>query len=163
MNVNKSDIIILVSSKMLIVSARRDNLGHIVRTGSPGKDRLLFEKGIIVAIRELIRHSEIDATVYDLVAYITLSLIAIGNTIDESVSAWEKRGYWIKADRYRMEWNWTTMLGAELKEAILMEDWSNVTRIIALVTQKMSKIDVPERHRLGTPWVGSWGKLKQLK
>jgi hypothetical protein len=161
MDVNKSDIIIALSIIMLTVFVRSASLGRIIKTGSAGKDRLLFEKGIVVAIRELTKQTDLNETTYDLVAYIALSLKAIGNTIDVSVAAWEKRDYWLKADRYRMEWNWTSKLGDELEIAILKEDWGNVTRIIAQVTQRMSKVNVAQRNRLGTPWVGSWDRLKR--
>lgn len=132
---------------------------RLIKTGSAGKDRLLLEKGIVIAIRELAKQAGIDETTYDLIAYIALSLNAIGETIDESVAAWEKRGYWVKADRYRMEWNWASKLGEDLRQAILIKDWGNVVKITAQVTQKMSKVKVSQRNRLGNPWVGSWDRL----
>jgi hypothetical protein len=138
-------------------------LGRIIKTGSAGKDRLLLEKGIVIAIRELAKQTSTDKTTYDLVAYIVISLIAIGDTIDESVVAWEKRGYWVKADKYRMEWSWSTRMGEELKKAAIAEDWGNVAQITAQVTQKMSKVNVSPRNRLGTPWIGSWERLIRPK
>ena len=134
-------------------------MGRIIKTGSAGKDRLLLEKGIVIAIRELSKQTSTDNTTRDLVAYIAISLIAIGNTIDESVSAWEKRGYWVKADKYRMEWSWSTRMGEDLKNAVIKDDWGNIAQITAQVTQKMSKVNVSPRNRLGTPWVGSWERL----
>lgn len=100
-----------------------------------------------------------DDSTHDLLAYISISLKEIGESIDESVAAWEKRGYWIKADRYRMEWTWAGNWGEEMRQAILDEDWATVARIIAQVTQKMSKVKIAERNRLGTPWTGSYQKL----
>jgi hypothetical protein len=134
-------------------------MGRLIKTGSASKDRILLEKGIILAIRELAVQSGIDSTTRDLLAYIALSLKTIGETIDESVAAWEKRGYWIKADHYRMEWNWTASWGEEMKQAILQEDWGVVVKITATVTQKLSKVKIAQRNRLGTPWIGSYEKL----
>jgi hypothetical protein len=134
-------------------------VSRVIKTGSAGKDRVLLEKGIVVAIRQLTEQSEMDATTRDLLAYIALSLKAIGETIDESVAAWEKRGYWIKADRYRMEWTWASNWGEEMKQSIISEDWGDVARITAKVTQKMSKVKIAQRNRLGTPWIGSYQKL----
>jgi hypothetical protein len=134
-------------------------VGRLIKTGSASKDRILLEKGIILAIRELTMQSDMDSTTRDLLAYIALSLKAISETIDESVTAWENRGYWIKADRYRMEWNWTANWGEDMKQAILMEDWGSVVKITAKVTQKLSKVKVMQRNRLGTPWTGSHKKL----
>jgi hypothetical protein len=134
-------------------------VGRLVNTGSASKDRILLEKGIILAIRELAVQSGIDSSTRDLLAYVALSLKAIGETIDESVTAWEKRGYWIKADRYRMEWNWSANWGEDMKKAILAEDWESVVKITAQVTQKLSKVKIAQKNRLGTPWVGAYDKL----
>ena len=134
-------------------------MGRLIKTGSASKDRILLEKGIILAIRELAEQSGLDSATRDLLAYIALSLKAIGETIELSVTAWEKRGYWIKADRYRMEWAWTGNWGEEMKHAILEEDWGIVARITAQVTQKLSKVKIAQRTRLGTPWTDSYKKL----
>jgi hypothetical protein len=138
-------------------------MGRVIKTGSDSKDRILLEKGIILAIRTLAEQSRIDTSTRDLLAFIALSLEAIAETIDESVVAWEKRGYWIKADHYRMEWNWTANWGAEMRQAILQENWGAVVKITAQVTQKLSKVKIAQRNRLGTPWMGSYERLIGLK
>jgi hypothetical protein len=148
---------------MLIVHFRRDRLGRIIKTGSASKDRTWLEKGIVVAIHELVNQTKTDETTFDLVAFITMSLKAIGDTVEASVAAWEKRGYWVKADRYRMEWNWAPRLSDELLQALIKEDWGNIAIIIAQITQKMSKVKVPMKNRIGTPWVGSWDRLIRPK
>jgi hypothetical protein len=144
---------------MLIVQQRSDGLGRLIKTGSASRDRIWLERGIVIAIRNLSQQSDMDETTYDLVAFIALSLKAIGDTVEESVAAWEKRGYWVKADRYRMEWNWANKLGEDLQQAVLQADWGNVVKITTLITQRMSKTNVPTRNRLGTPWIGSWDRL----
>ncbi len=134
-------------------------MGRLVKTGTAGKDRVLLEKGIVVAIRELARQPGMNETTRDLLAYIALSLISIGETIDESVVAWEKRGYWVKADRYRMEWSWASRLGDEMKQAITDENWPEVARNLGQVTEKLSTVKIAQRNRLGSPWTGSYQKL----
>ncbi len=134
-------------------------MARVIRTASAGKDRVLLEKGIVFAIRELARQPGMNEKTRDLLAYIALSLISIGETIDESVAAWEKRGYWIKADHYRLDWIWTSQLGEAMKRAILNEDWMDVTKIIGQVTQKLSTVKIAQHSRLGTPWVGAYQLL----
>jgi hypothetical protein len=134
-------------------------LGRIIKTGSASKDRTWLEKGIVVAIHELVKQVKTDESTYDLVAFIIISLRAIGDTVESSVAAWEKRGYWVKADHYRMEWNWASKLSDELLQALIKEDWGNIAIIIAKITQKMSKVKVPIKNRIGTPWIGSWDRL----
>ena len=43
----------------------------------------------------------------DLAAFIAISLEKIFETVETSVVAWEKKGYWVKADRFRLEWEWS--------------------------------------------------------
>jgi hypothetical protein len=134
-------------------------LSRLIKTSSAGKDRLLFEKGIVYAIHELSEQSHMDENTRDLLAYIALSLLAINDTIDQSVAAWEKRGYWVKADRYRMDWNWAGTLGESLKNSITSEDWAAAVNIIGKVTQKLSNVKIAQRNRMGSPWVGSHKKI----
>jgi hypothetical protein len=137
-------------------------LTRLIKTGSAGKDRVLLEKGIALAIRELARQPEMNEVTRDLLAFIALSLLSIGETIDTSVAAWEKRGYWIKADHYRMEWSWASRFGDAMKQAILTEDWGEVARITGQVTQKLNTVKIAQRNRMGTPWMGSYKKLTNI-
>jgi hypothetical protein len=118
-------------------------------------------RGVVIALRELMKQSEPNNLSKDLVAFIILSLEAIYNTIDPSVAAWEKRGYWVKADRFRMDWTWTKTLGLEMRQALIADDWSDIARISILVAQKLNTIQVSDRHRMGSPWIGAWDQLEE--
>ena len=96
----------------------------------------------------------------DLAAFIAISLQKINDTVETSVAAWEKKGYWVKADRFRMEWEWSKTLGDKLQNwPCLSEDWATVAVTSAQVAQRLMKVDVPIRHHLGTPWVGARAKI----
>jgi hypothetical protein len=134
-------------------------LNRIINTESVGKERTRLTKAIVLAVRELALESEPGDNCRDLAAFISLGLDAITGTIDISVAAWEKRDYWVKADRFRMEWAWTTSLASQMREAALKEDWGSVAQIAAKVVQRLSAISVSSRHRMGRPWTGAWNKL----
>ncbi len=134
-------------------------MGRLIKLGTAGKDRVLLEKGIVLAIRQLAGQQDMDDSTRDLLAYIALSLQSIGETIDASVAAWDKRGYWVKADRYRMQWAWAIRLGNEMKDALLGNDWARVGRMTGEVTQKLSTVKIAQRNRMGSPWQGSYKKL----
>ncbi len=135
-------------------------MGRVINTESAGKDRNTIVRSVVLAIRELMRQPETNSTTYDLAAYIAISLKEIAQTIDASVAAWEKRGYWVKADRFRMDWAWTENYGATMEKAVLADDWGTVALTAAQIAQKLSGTNVPQRNRLGTPWVGAWKRLK---
>ncbi|PIW20880.1 MAG: hypothetical protein COW33_00765, partial [Anaerolineae bacterium CG17_big_fil_post_rev_8_21_14_2_50_57_27] len=72
-------------------------MSRIINLESAGKERTRLTRAIVLAVRELARQSGPGAESRDLAAYLALSLRAIADTIDVSVAAWEKRGYWVKA------------------------------------------------------------------
>jgi hypothetical protein len=134
-------------------------MSRVINPDSAGKERTQLTKAIVLTVRQLARQSEIDDMTRDMAAFIALALFRVDATIDVSVQAWEKRGYWVKADKFRMEWFWTGQLAGKIKEAIITEDWATVALLSAQVGQKLGKIQIAEHHRLGTPWVGAYKKL----
>jgi hypothetical protein len=97
----------------------------------------------------------------DLAAYIALSLAEIATTIEKTVEPWEKRGYWLKADRFRLEWEWTDRLGKRLSDGLIGDDWEAAAHAAAQIMGKVHSVQVPVRHRLGTPWTGAWERLQE--
>src|SRR5512134_2684114 len=98
----------------------------LINPESAGKQRTQLTRSIVVAVRELARQTEPGAESRDLAAFIALALQTIAEGIDISVAAWEKRGYWVKADKFRMEWSWTAQYASKLKEAVLSDDWGTI-------------------------------------
>ncbi len=134
-------------------------MSPVINPESAGKERTQLTKAIVLAVRELAKQKEVTGEAKDLAAFIALALKSISEGIDVSVAAWEKRGYWVKADRFRMEWLWTGQYADKMKTAILGEDWGTVAMLSAQTAQKFNKIVVSEHHRLGKPWVGAYKRL----
>ncbi len=134
-------------------------MGRYINPEGAGKERTRLSKTVVLSLRELMRQSEPGEMSRDLVAYITLALEQIHRTVDETVTAWEKKDYWVKADRFRMEWEWSAQLSAKLRKAVLEDDWAAIAMTAAQIGQKLMKVEVAPRHRLGTPWVGAWEKF----
>ncbi|MEI7849463.1 MAG: hypothetical protein WCK35_26935 [Chloroflexota bacterium] len=135
----------------------------IINPESAGKERTQLTKGVVLAIRELAKQSDTGAESRDMAAFIAVALSQISAGIDVSVAAWEKRGYWVKADRFRMEWLWTSFYADKMKAAVRADDWAAVAMTMTQVAQKLAKVDVPAGHRLGRPWVGAWKLLSDTK
>ena len=138
-------------------------MGRVINLEGVGKERKNLTRAVVLALRELMQQTKPDQTTRDLAAFISLALDEIYQTIDESVAAWEKRGYWLKADRFRLEWAWSETLSKNMRNAVLQDDWPQVAITAANVAQKVNTVALPQRHRLGTPWVGAWDKLKGEK
>lgn len=130
-------------------------MATIYSPDSAGKERARLSKTIILALRELMKQSEPNQETKDMTAYVILALEEIAGNIDSSVEAWEKRGYWVKADKFRLEWEWAGLTARNMRIALENEDWGTVAMSAAKIAQKLNKVTIPERHRLGTPWVGA--------
>jgi hypothetical protein len=134
-------------------------LSRVINPESAGKDRTRLTKAIVLAVRELAKQQEVTDETRDLAAFIALALKTISDGIDASVVAWEKRDYWIKADKFRMEWVWSGQYADKLKVALFTDDWATIAMTIPQIAQKLGKIIVSDNHRLGKPWVGAFKQL----
>lgn len=135
-------------------------MGRVINPESAGKERTQLTRAVVLALRELMRQTDTDEHTRDLAAFIALALETVSDSIDSSVEAWEKRGYWLKADRFRMDWAWSGRLGSTMRQAVLSNDWPTVAMTAAQVAEKLQDVKVPQRHRLGTPWDGAWKRLQ---
>ena len=136
-------------------------MSRVINPESAGKQRNQLTRAIVLAIRELMKQPEPNTQAHDLAAFMTLALEEIAASIDVSVQAWEKRDYWVKADRFRMEWEWTGTLGRSMRSALKAEDWAQIAMNTAKIAQKLNKITIPERNRIGQPWVGAYERFRR--
>ena len=138
-------------------------MSRLIKTDTVGKDRTRLSKGIVLAIRELAKQNDVTTESKDLAAFIALALQTIADGIDESVAAWEKRDYWVKADRFRMEWAWAGQSARKMKSALTDDDWAAIAMLMPQIASKFSKIVVSDNHRMGKPWVGSYKRMQEEK
>lgn len=134
-------------------------MSRLIKTETVGKDRTRLTKAIVLAMRELAKQKDVTDETRDLAAFIALALQIIADGIDESVAAWEKRDYWVKADRFRMEWMWAGQTAIKMKNAVLTDDWATIAMLMPQIAIKLNKIEVSDNHRLGKPWVGAYKQL----
>lgn len=134
-------------------------MSRLINPDSAGKDRTRLSKAIVLCVRELAKQRDVTSEAKDLAAFIALALQTISEGIDASVAAWEKRDYWVKADRFRMEWMWSGQYAQKMKNAVLSDDWATIATLMPQIAQRFSKIQVSDNHRLGKPWVGAYRQL----
>jgi hypothetical protein len=99
----------------------------------------------------------------DIVAYIALALVGIAQTVDLTTTAWEKRNYWLKADRFRRKWEWAGRLGEEMRPLVIAQDWDAIAQFSAKLYQHVGDVKISEKHRMGQPWLGAWEELNKTR
>lgn len=135
-------------------------MSRVINLDSAGKDRARLSKGIVLAIRELAKQTEPGVYARDIAAFIAIALRTIAEGIDASVTAWEKRDYWVKADRFRMEWMWAGATAEKMRAAVLADDWATIASLMPTIAGKFGKVKVSDNHRLGKPWLGAFSQLR---
>ncbi len=90
----------------------------------------------------------------DLLAFVALALGEIASSVDQTAAAWEKRGFWLKADRFRVEWDWVEVTRASLEARLDQGDWAGAAEAALRVAVRL---DPPSsRRRRERPWIGAW-------
>ena len=140
-------------------------MSRVIHPESAATERRRLSKVVVLALRELMKQTETTVQTRDLVAFISLALQKMYLSVEESVAAWEKRGYWVKADKFRMEWEWAESQGKSLETALEKEDWARIAQSSAIIGQKLSKVKIGSHNR-GVDenlWKGFWEKTRQKK
>jgi len=125
-------------------------LGRVISTQNLSTERNRLIKAIVVALRELGKQGAYGDESRDLAAFLAAALETVAETVERSVLPWEKR----------MDWAWVDSLAKQMKKAVLEEDLGGIAQSAATLGAKLKDVDVPKTHRLGTPWIGAWGKLR---
>ena len=133
-------------------------LSRVINSEGVGKLRNHLCRHIIIAIRNLMQQSDIKKDSKDIAAFIGISLLEVYKTIDVTVTPWEKRGYWVKADKFRLEWEWTERYANNLYIALLKDDWGEVANLFVSIGTKLKKIKPPVRIKR-IEYNGSWKRL----
>jgi len=136
-------------------------MSKIINPSTPGKEKNRLSKAIVITIREYVRMHESNDRTNDMLAFIILALEEIASGIDKSVEAWEKRGYWVKADKYRMEWQWTGKTAIRLRYAFDNDQIGDITSELIQIMARFNKIKASNNHRMGQPWIGAYREYQR--
>ncbi len=134
-------------------------MSRVIQTDGVGKRRRRLLQMLGAALRALMVQTHPDAHTLDLAAFIAELLAAVEATIEETTAPWEKRGYWVKADRFRMEWRWAKQLRQNMEAAVLAQDWDAIAQTAAEVFKHIGHVNVPKRLKLGDAWEGAYQRL----
>jgi len=126
---------------------------------SAGRERNQLTRAILVAVRELSKMTTFGDEARDLAAFIVLALQKLSKGVDASALAWEKRGYWVKADRFRMDWAWADPIAINLQSAIQSRDWSSVASLLLKVAERFKDTRIATNPRVGKPWIGAFERM----
>lgn len=134
-------------------------MSRVINTDGPGKRRNQNMRTGAELLRHLSQKTSIDDETKDMVALLVLVLQEIAEGIDESARAWEKRDYWMKAEKFRQRWDWSQHLSDQLLALILEDDWQRLPELMVKLLPHFSHIKINRFMRSESLWQGVYERL----
>ena len=114
-------------------------------------------------IAEILRHlsqqREVNEQTRDMVAMLVFCLRGIDDTVEESMRAWEKRGYWKKADDFQQKWWWSALMANAIEELLRNGDWDDMPEMMIKLYPHFSDIQVNRLTRDPAAWQGAYHRI----
>jgi hypothetical protein len=136
-------------------------MSRIISTDGPGKARHHHRRTIAEAMRRLSRKPRFDDEAKDLSAAIVFSLLEIADSVDRTTEAWEKRDYYMKAERFREQWRWVEPLTDELSAVLYEARWQELPGVLAGLAPHFADIRVKKLTRNPGAWKGAYARFME--
>ena len=134
-------------------------MSRVISTDSVGKRRRQLRRTIAEALRRLATKRTFDQESQDLAALIVFSLRRLEEGVEQTTTAWEKRNYFLKADRFRLQWEWLDKTAYALESALLLQQSHQVPEILATLFSRFGDITVSRYTRSAELWEGCYQRL----
>lgn len=134
-------------------------MSRVINTNNPTKLRNCNRRTIAEMLWQLSRKDGLDEEAYDMAATVVFSLIEIHDGVMQSAEAWEKRGYWIKAERFISEWAWAQEMAANLDDVLRHEAWDLLPGLLMELFPRFDDIEIKSLTRKPDEWRGAYRRL----
>lgn len=134
-------------------------MGRVVRVETPTQIRNRQRRTIAEILRRLMEKSSLDAESKDMAATLVYLLRDIQDGVEQSAKAWEKRDYWMKAERFLREWEWTLEMAANIEDVIRHDALDLLPELLAELFPYFGDIQVKTMTRSPSEWRGNYAKL----
>jgi hypothetical protein len=134
-------------------------MSRVININNPTKIRNQNRRLIAELLRRLSQKPDVDPETKDMAAVMVFSLREIADGVEQSAAAWEKRGYWMKSERFIREWGWTGETAANLEDVIRNEAWDLLPRLLAEMFPRFADVQIKTMTKSPDTWHGAYKKL----
>ncbi len=134
-------------------------MSRVVKLDGPGKLRNQLMRTGAEIIRRLGEKNDLDEEAKDMTALLVYCFREIEQGIDDSVIAWEKRDYWVKAERFRERWSWAGPASRELEKIVRDEAWEQLPLALIKHLPRFEEIKIAKYTRSPNVWRGAYARL----
>ncbi|MBN1965400.1 MAG: hypothetical protein JW910_12195 [Anaerolineae bacterium] len=137
-------------------------MGRVIQTESTGKIRSRLMRTCAELLRHLSQKQALDDNAKDMAAFLALCLREIEAGIDESAAVWEKRDYWIKAEKLRQRWDWVGLYAGKIERALRDEKWTSLPETMTKLFPYFADVKVTRFTRSEDLWAGAYRKFLDM-
>lgn len=134
-------------------------MSRVIRVNNPTTIRNQHRRTIAEMLRLLGQKPRVDTEAKDMAAMIVLLLREIKEGVDQTAQAWEKRDYWMKAERFLRDWEWINESAANLEDVIRHEAWDLLPELLSDLFGHFTDVQIKKMTRDALEWRGAYRKL----
>ncbi|MCA9936245.1 MAG: hypothetical protein H6662_00450 [Ardenticatenaceae bacterium] len=134
-------------------------MSRIIHTESPTKVRNNNRRSIAEILRRLSQKPALDDEAKDMAAMLVYLLREIDAGVEQSAAAWEKRGYWMKAERFMRDWDWTKEAAANIEDVIRNDALDLLPELMTDLYPRFADIQLKTMTRQSSLWRGAYQRL----
>ncbi|NMB63045.1 MAG: hypothetical protein GYA18_12015 [Chloroflexi bacterium] len=138
-------------------------MSRVINRNNYSSQRTSYMRFVATALRHLPQDNRVDDNYKDIGVFIFLTLREISNSVQKTIQPWEKRGYWVKADQFRKEWEWLDPLYNAMKKKIHDQAWNDLKSELQTLCEICCDYPPYQRMPVSDPWRGSWKKWEKMK
>lgn len=136
-------------------------MSRIVNVENPSTVRNRHRRSIAEMLRRLSQMTAVNDEAKDMAAMIVFLLREIQEGVESSARAWEKRDYWLKAERFLRDWEWVKFAAADWEDVIRHEAWDLLPDLMADLFPRFADIQIKTMTRKPSLWRGAYGRLRE--
>ncbi len=134
-------------------------MSRIINVNDPTKIRNQNRRSIAEILRRLSQKPDVDAETKDMTATLVYLLREIGEGIEKSAEAWEKRDYWMKAERFVRDWEWVKETAVNIEDVIRHDAWDLLPELMVDLFPHFADIQIKTMTRHSDLWLGNYKQL----
>ncbi len=134
-------------------------MSRVVNVNSPTKVRNQHRRTIAEILRRLSQKAQVDSESKDMVAMMVYLLREIHDGVEQSAAAWEKRDYWVKAERFLREWSWAQVMAVNIEDVLRNDAWDLLPGLMAELFPRFVDIQIKKMMRSPSVWQGAYKRL----
>lgn len=135
-------------------------MSRVINSENPGKIRNQHRRAIAEILRHLMGKPTFDDEAKDMAAMLVYLLREINETVVQTIVAWEKRDYWMKAERFARDWEWTKQFALDIEDVLRHDAWDLLPELLGDLFTHFADMQIKTMTRKPDLWRGAFQRLR---